>query len=138
MDADILKLLYNKITSAPSGMEAYKRHFGQLYSHTMQYYIQGRDRLNSEQKQQLASVLVEVEQSCISKLLGISQSVIKRSIEHDDYDRLKQEHQRLFGSTGQQGELAKSLDFDYGQTANGDRRLSPSELPGPAVVEVSG
>ena len=104
LDADILRLLYQKIyseglsKSQPSAgryKPAVARRFGQLYSYVIQRYVKGRDVLNADQKQQLASVLVETEKSFISKLLGMPQSVIKGAVERDDYTRLLLEHNRL-------------------------------------------
>ena len=129
LDADILKLLCDKISSGGPGASAAARRFGQLYSYVTQRYVKGQDFLTDTQKQQLASVLVETEQSCIGKLLGTPQSVIKRAVEQHNYAGLLQEHNRLLGNDRRAGRLADKLTFDYGKTANGSKRTAPLALP---------
>jgi len=130
LDAAILKLLCEKITSggsSPPGRIA--RRFGQLYSYVLQRYVKGRDSLNTTQKHQLASVLVEIEQSCIVKLLEMRQTVIKRAVEGGDYTALLQEHSRLLGDKTRAGRLPLKLKFDYGETSDGVKRIAPLALP---------
>ncbi len=130
LDAAILKLLFQKISSggsSPPGRIA--RCFGQLYSYVLQRYVKGRDSLSATQKHQLASVLVEIEQSCISKLLGMRQTVIKRAVEGGDYTALLQEHSRLLGGKAGAGRLPLKLKFDYGKTSDGVKRIAPLALP---------
>ena len=143
LDAAILRLLYKKISSGGPPVESsvrspgdlrtsrpvVARRFGQLYSYVLQRYIKGRDSLNTTQKHQLASVLVETEQSCISKLLGMRQTVIKRAVEGGDYTALLQEHSRLLGDKTRAGRLGLKLKFDYGETGDGVRRIAPLTLP---------
>ena len=136
LDAAILRLLCKKISSGGPPMEDLRtsrpvvaRRFGQLYSYVLQRYIKGRDSLNTTQKHQLASVLVETEQSCISKLLGMRQTVIKRAVEGGDYTALLQEHSRLLGDKTQAGRLPLKLKFDYGKTSDGVKRIAPLALP---------
>jgi len=131
LDAAILRLLYKKISSPPFllSQESMGGRFGQLYSYVLQRYIKGRDSLNTTQKHQLASVLVETEQSCISKLLGMRQTVIKRAVEGGDYTALLQEHSRLLGDKTQAGRLGLKLKFDYGKTSDGVKRIAPLALP---------
>lgn len=131
VDAEILKLLSGKTSSSGSNKAAFARRFGQLFSYAMQRYIEGTDSLTEAQKKQLASVLVEVESSCISRMLGLPQSVIKRAIEQQDFRALEYEHGRLFGNGTTRGQLASKLNFDYGQTSDGQKRLSPVDLPSP-------
>jgi hypothetical protein len=92
-DITILKLLAGKIppastelntpgTSATNSNPAIARCFAQLFSDVMERYIKGQEILNSTQKQNLASVLVETEEKCISKLLGRPQMMtIRRALE---------------------------------------------------------
>jgi hypothetical protein len=119
LDSTILKLLYDKITSGAANRRAIARRFGQLYSYAIQRYVKGRSSLNAIQKHQLASVLVEIEKSCISKILAAPQTVIKRSVERDDYTRLLLEHSRLLGDETRAGELPQKLNFDYGTSPPG-------------------
>jgi len=129
LDAAILRLLYKKISSGGLNKAVVARRFGQLYSYVLQRYIKGRDSLNTTQKHQLASVLVETEQSCISKLFGMRQTVIKRAVEGGDYTALLQEHSRLLGDKTRAGQLGLKLKFDYGETGDGVRRIAPLALP---------
>jgi hypothetical protein len=138
VDADILKLLAEKMSSA-ANKAAFARRFGQLYSYVMQRYIEGKDCLTTTQKEHLASVLVEIETSCIGKMLQLPQSVIKRSIEQQDYAALTSEYSRLFGDGNTQGKLASTLKFDYGKGSDGKQMVSPVELPArPDNTKVAG
>ena len=148
LDAAILRLLFEKISSGGSPMESLRtskpavaRRFAQLYSYVLQRYVKGlkgpaasaqhdeRDSLNATQKHQLASVLVETEKSCIGKLVGMPQTVIKRAIERGDYTALLQEHSRLLGDKTRAGRLGLKLKFDYGKTSDGVKRIAPLALP---------
>ena len=131
LDSAVLKLLYEKITSGAINRRTLSQRFGQLYSYAIQRYVKGRSYLNTTQKYQLASVLVEVEKSCISKLLATPQTVIKRAIERDDYTRLLLEHSRLLGDETSAGELPQKLNFDYGASPNGSRLTAPLILQEP-------
>ncbi|MFA5238728.1 MAG: hypothetical protein WC476_03330 [Phycisphaerae bacterium] len=131
LDADILKLLDGKMSSDGSNKSGAGRRFGQLYSYAIQRYVKGQDVLNNTQKGQLASVLVETEINCISKLLKMAQSVVKNAVEQNDFPALMQEHNRLLGDKTQAGQLLLKLDFDYGKEADGSRRVAPLVLPEP-------
>jgi hypothetical protein len=137
LDAAILRLLHQKISSVSVvNKAAVARRFGQLYSYVIQRYVKGRDLLNAAQKHQLASVLVETEKSCISKLLGMPQSIIKRAVERDDYTRLLLEHSKLLGDETGTGQLALRLKFDYGKKPNGTPRTAPLALPEPPKKQI--
>jgi hypothetical protein len=131
LDAAILRLLQQRLSSGAVNKAALARRFGQLYSYVIQRYVQGRDSLNPAQKHQLASVLVETEKSCISKFFGTPQTVIKRSVERDDYTRLMLEHNNLLGDVTKAGLLPTKLNFDYGRNPNGTGRTAPLTLPEP-------
>ena len=130
VDAVILKSLCSKMSSETVGNVAIARRFGQLYSYAIQRYVKERDFLDAASKQQLASVLVEVEKSCVGELL-VPQSVIKRAVEQDSYTELLQEHSRLLGDETIAGRLGLKLGFDYGQANDGSRRIAPLALPEP-------
>lgn len=131
LDAIILELLCEKMASA--GAEpGVARRFGQLCSYVMQKYIRdisGEGFLSDGQKEQLASVLFEVEQSCIRQLFDMPQSTIRRAVGNGDYRALLYEHNRLFGEEGRAGALALKFNFDYGHRADGGRRTAPLTLP---------
>jgi hypothetical protein len=130
VDGVILKLLSRKISSSNLAGSAFARCFAQLYSYAIQRYIKGRDILSDVAKGQLASILIETEDKCISELLGAPQSTIKRAIERNDYSALLQEHDRLLGGTNEVGQLPLKFRFDYG-TNGGDNRKTPLVLPDP-------
>jgi hypothetical protein len=79
--------------------------FGQLYAYTMEMYIKGKNVLDKEQREQLASVLVQTENRVLSKLLGAPQSGIKRAIEKDNEQALLTEYKDLFGDGTTVGKL---------------------------------
>jgi hypothetical protein len=131
LDGVILGLLYKKILSGTVNKPAVARRFAQLYSHVIQRYVKGRDILNAAQKHQMASVLVETEKSCVSKLLAIPLTVTKRAVELNDYTRLLLEHSRILGDETRAGLLPVKLNFDYGTNPNGSARTAPLALPDP-------
>jgi hypothetical protein len=131
LDGIILRMLYKKIFSGAVNKPAVARRFAQLYSHVIQRYVKGRDILNATQKHQLASVLVETEKSCVSKLLVMQLTVTKRSIERNDYTRLLLEHSRILGDDTTPGLLPVKLNFDYGTNPNGSVRTAPIPLSEP-------
>jgi hypothetical protein len=131
LDGIILRMLYKKIFSGAVNKPAAARRFAQLYSHVIQRYVKGRDILNAAQKHQLASVLVETEKSCVSKLLAMPLTVTKRSVERNDYTRLLLEHSRILGDETKAGLLPVKLNFDYGTNPNGSPRTAPLPLSEP-------
>ena len=131
LDGTILKLLDDNIAEGRMNVPAIGRRFCQLYSYALQRYVKGQDVLNDAQKQQLASVLVETEILCISKRLGVAQSVVKSAVEENDYVSLMQEHDRLLGDETRAGQLPSKLGFDYGKKPDGKRRTAPLVLPDP-------
>ncbi len=136
VDVYVLESLYKKMGSGGFVRPAVARRFGQLYSYAIQRYAKGRDYLNAEQKQQLASVLVEVEKSCIGKVpAAMPQTTMKRAVEFEDYGTLLLEHGRLLGEQGKAGRLGVKLGFDYGKGPGGGKRTAPLELSGPPERE---
>lgn len=133
-DSTILKLLCGKLSPASPNNARFARRFAQLYSYVMQKYIRdikGDAFLSDVQRHQLASLLVETEQSCIGKLLGMPQAVIKKAVGRGDYTTLLAEHNRLLGDQRSPGRLVEKLGFDYGKTATGAARTAPLALPEP-------
>jgi hypothetical protein len=107
------------------------RRFAQLYSYVIFRYIKGYDILNDNQKQDLASVIIEVEEKCITRLLGLNrpQGALRRAIERNDLSALADEHNKLLGDETSTGQLPSKLDFDYGTMPNGTKRTAPIPLP---------
>jgi len=137
MDNVILKLLDGKMTlpttSVPGRKPAgtnnpdFARRFTQLYSYVIQRYIKG-ENLNDTQKQHLVTVLIDIEEKCISRLLG-QQSTIRKAVEEKDIATLEAEHNRLLGSQENTGLLLTKLGFDYGTNSDGTKRNAPLPLP---------
>ena len=139
LDTVILKLLYDKMSSAATGKSAIGLRFAQLYSYVMQRYIKdtnGGNFLSAAQRHRSASVLVEIERACIGPLLGMPQLVIKRAVEQMDATALLLEHSRLFGDETRAGQLAQKLEFDYGTGPDGNKRTAPLALPEPPSSKV--
>jgi len=132
LDAMILKQLHSEMSSTGYSDAQAARRFGQLYSYVMQKYIMdvsGGDFLTDKERNDLASVLVEVEKYCVSEILDMPQSVIKTYIERGDSAGLSREYLRLFGDQTHQGKLSVNLDIDYGDGGGNAKRAIPLKLP---------
>ncbi len=127
IDATLLKLLSGKI--AANGQAA--RAFSQLYSYAIQRYIRGmqNNSLKGMSQSYLASVLVETEEQCLSKLLGGTQTGIRRALEAGDVNALQAEHDRLLGNASAPGILSTKFNINYG--TGGTNRTTPLALPEP-------
>jgi hypothetical protein len=141
-DVIILKLLESEIplpsqsTGVPVPTTTLRkpdvaRRFAQLYSYVIQRYIKGDKTLSDNQKQQLASVIIEIEEKCITRLLdlGRPQGALRRAIEQGDLATLSDEHNKLLGDATRSGQLPLKLRFDYGTTSSGSERTAPIPLP---------
>lgn len=137
LDSVVLNGLCDKLASSPNGATV-GRSFGRLYSCVIQRYVKGRNILSAAQKGKLASVLTEIERSCVSRILEKPQATIKRALEHEDITSLLLEHSRLLGDQTRAGQLAEKLGFDYGTNADGSRRIEPPGLPDPPEELISG
>lgn len=135
LDASVLKMLAAKMPSGSARTSAVAYRFGQLYSCAIQRYVVGKAILSKTQRRQLASVLVDVEEKCTSKLLGAPRTTIKRAIERKDDSALTAEHNRLLGTDARAGELAAKISFVYGPDAQGRKRNGPFALPRPPAAE---
>jgi hypothetical protein len=143
LDVSILKLLESKIpiSSQPLGgptssKPAIARRFAQLYSYAIQRYIKGQEILNNTQKQHLTSVLVEIEEKCIGRLLDRPQLTIRRAIERKNMTAILDEHNRLLGDETTPGQLPAKFGFDYSTTPTGPKRTLPMPLPDPPLKTV--
>ena len=131
LDAAVLQLLSDKMAPSSSGKDAAGRRFGQLFSYVFQRYIKGADRLNTSQKEQLVSVLVETEKSSLTKLTGKPRSGIKKALESADSNTLLQEHNNLLGSETKPGDL----NVDYGKDNSGTAIMYPLQLASPPLAK---
>ena len=133
LEIAILKLLESKIavsSQSPGGPAASNpanpaaaRRFAQLYSFAIERYIKGTN-LNDTQRQQLITVMAEIEEKCISKLLGRQQSSIQNAIAEKNMTALEAERTRLLAEV-----LPSRLGFDYGTNTDGSKRTTPLPLP---------
>jgi len=126
-DSKILQILGDRMVSSSASKEAVGKRFGQLLSYVFQRYIKGVEVLDAGQKEQLVSVLVDTEQSCLSKITGKPRFDIKRAIESGDIGALQQEHNNLLGD----GTKAGELNLNYGNAADGSTLKSPLLLADP-------
>ncbi|UCF16276.1 MAG: hypothetical protein JSW59_02225 [Phycisphaerales bacterium] len=131
----LLKLLESKITVAASGSSqsvsrpAVARRFAQLYSHVIQRYLKGPVVLDDTHKNHLASVMVEVQEKCVSRLLGAPQTTFRRALERENMAAIADEHKALLGGDTTPGQLPSKLGFDYGTDSAGAKRTVPVPLP---------
>jgi hypothetical protein len=137
VDSAILQILSDKMVATnPDKAEAGRR-FGQLLSYVFQRYIKGADLLNPSQKEQLVTVLIEIEKDCLPKLTGKSLATIKKAIESGDLNSLTQESNNLLGSETKPGLLPTSINFNYGKDSSGTARTQPLQLASPPKTQDS-
>jgi hypothetical protein len=138
VDTGILKLLSAKIVSGGPASQQLARQFSQLYSYAIQRYLRSLkdNNLRELSGSYLASVLVETEQQCLSKLLSGPQTGITRAVEAGDAAALQAEHDRLLGSPDQAGALPSKFNFSYGSAQ--DKRTAPLALPEPPQRKAAG
>ena len=135
MDIMVLSALGRQImseTDAPKRLLACRK-FGQLYSYVIERFILGGQVLSPGQKQQVASVIAEVETTIASKLLAQSQVRLKKAIESSKVSTLESARKLLLGGPGQAGSLPTKLKFDYGKTATGTTSTAPKSLKPPPL-----
>jgi len=132
-DAKVLKCLGRAIVLADTaeGKSNLSRNFAQLYSYVIQRYISGYEILEKSDISQLASVIVDVEQGSIGKLLGSRQSAMQTAIEKKKPSALQTEHDFLFGSATRKGSLPEKLNFNYGTGSSGKSIDVPKRLSEP-------
>ena len=139
----LLKLLESKLPlssqgsggAVPAGLgkPAIAQRFAQLYSYAIQRYLKGQNVLNETQKGHLASVLVEVQEKCVSRLIGTPQTTFRRALERASLTAIADEHNTLLGSGTTAGQLPSKLGFDYGTDSAGAKRTAPVPLPDPVA-----
>jgi hypothetical protein len=134
VDTTILKLLSGRLTAGGASNEQFARQFAQLYSYAIQRYIRGtqENALRGMSRNHLAAVLIDTEEQCISKLLGGTQTGIRRALEAGDMTALQTEHDRLLGGESQQGALPAKFSFNYGTN-----RTAPLALPTPGQAKTA-
>ncbi len=135
MDTILLSALGRQImseTAEPKRVTACRK-FGQLYSYVIERFILGGKVLSAGQKQQVASVIAEVENTIVGKLLAQSRVRLKKAIESAKLSTLESARKLLLGSPRQAGSLPVKLKFDYGKTAAGTTAKAPKSLKPPPL-----
>lgn len=100
LEIKILKQLYKRMATENQDKAEAARRFVELFDLVMQRFLQNRDTLLPDQKGNLISVMVEIEDKCLRVLLKDTQSNIKRALETVDVSRLQSEYERLLGDGG--------------------------------------
>ncbi len=131
-DGAILKTLANIIIEPKenTNIPIVAQSFAQLYSYVIQRYIKGADSLNTRQKTELVTVIIETEDKYISKMIGIQQN-LKKAIETKQLNELMNEHNKLLGSNVTRGRLPEKYNFNYGRDENNSIRNAPLSLSNP-------
>ncbi len=131
LDESILSALCQEMTAEGAVTSSFARRFAQLYSYAIQRYVKGQDILNDTQKQQLSSVIVEMERACFGMRMGTIQSTIRMAVQQNDLKTIMAEHDRLLGGDAGPGQIESKLNFDYGQGSGGNKHAAPLVLPDP-------
>lgn len=131
VDARILKtiggLIFETVSTA-SKQELLGR-FGQLYSCAAQRYMLGT-QLPASSKDQLLTVICEVESGVLEKMLPGSTNRFKNDLQRSQQID-KKTYEALFGASGKAGELSSRMTFDYGKDDSGKSLVVPRSLPAP-------
>ena len=123
IDAGILKGLCAKIELNTSSKAMVATRFSQLYSYVIQRYAKGQAVFSRRQQQNMRSVIAEIEEKCLTKLLVDSPSRLKRALELNDVSSLMTEHDRVFGGPNTAGTLPSKLQFIYETGSTSPKRL---------------
>lgn len=128
VDAGILKSIGKLIPTVSDAAEKQEllSRFGQLYSCVVQRYMLG-ENLPQSAKDQLVTVIAEVEDNVISKQIPGWMS--KFRIDLSKNMPMDKDYEFLFGTPERAGELAGRLGFNYGKNDSGKIRVSPISLP---------
>lgn len=137
LDTAVLHALCSKMSSPGASKTEVAQRFAQLYSYIAQRYVKGQNHLSDVDKEQLISVLVETERSCIGGLLSRPQGTIRRAIEREDMASFLLEINRLLGDRTGPGALGRKFLFDYGRSPDGGRRIEPLVLSDPPKIDTS-
>lgn len=128
VDASILKALGNVYLSisSPAVKQELMSRFGQLYACVMQRQMMGKT-LPDSSLNQLVTVIVEVEDSVLPKLLNGWTPKFKVSLTKNV--SIDKDYEFLFGSGLRQGELVSRLNFTFGKDSSGKPLLVPQAIP---------
>lgn len=137
MDANLMKFLVDEILAESPTVDkaVFGAKFAQLYSYAIQRYVFGAEVLSEVSRNRLASILAQTELSSISKILGRSQTIIKKGIEKRNLAAIEKERQLLLGTKVRPGRIPQKLGFNYGKNTGGRSITAPKELKPPALPE---
>lgn len=116
--------------SARRSMLAQK--FATLYAMVFQRYMADPSPLTDAQRNALLTVIAEVDNQVLTRLMDNQPTSILRSIRQPMWRQaLERDYEMFFGNTARAGELALRWQFDYGKTADGKPITAPPRLPAP-------
>ncbi|MCE5184611.1 MAG: hypothetical protein LLF76_00605 [Planctomycetaceae bacterium] len=126
LDVSLLNALGGVATLQSGDTKAlFGRKFAELYAVILQRYLKGQGKLGPASIERLVTVIVEVDQSCLDKVMTIKTG-IKTAIQRKT--GLEREYETLLGNRMMAGELATKLRFDYGKDASGKAITAPPEI----------
>jgi hypothetical protein len=67
--------------------------------------------------------------------LGMIQSTIRTAVQQNDFGTIMAEHDKLLGSDAGPGQIELKLNFDYGQSTDVSKQMSPLVLSDPPKAE---
>lgn len=111
--------------SDPEIKKVFGRTFAELYALVIQRYTQGKEVFSSDRIDVLSTIITEVDQSVLDKVMGIKTRIL-------DAIRLGRgldtQYETLLGNQILRGQLGDKYKFDYGKDAGGKAITSPPEL----------
>lgn len=115
----------------PEIKKVFGRTFAELYALVIQRYLQGKDTFSSEHIDRLLTVIAEVDQTVLDKIMGIKTRILDSLRRGQGLDV---QYDTLLGNQTFQGQLAEKFQFDYGKDASGKPLTAPPKL-GPKPEE---
>ncbi len=109
--------------------KSFARKFAQLYSLIFQRYLSGREVLSDNQIDQVVTVILEVNQMILAKMLNVPKTSVPKAIQMNR--GLEREYETIFGDRLRLGDLSTLYQFDYGKDASGKAVTEPPKLPAP-------
>lgn len=126
LDVTLLTALGNVAMLRPEpDKNIFGRKFAELYALTIQRYLIGNESLSKTEIEDLMTVIAEVDQNVLGKVMGIKTGILTALKSKRGLDR---EYETLFGDRLRSGQLAAMFKFDYGKDASGKPITVPQEL----------
>jgi len=135
VDAKLLIAIGNvaMMTSDAEVKSTFARKFAEYYAFVFQRYFLGKDVLSDEQIDQVISVILEVEEQVLPKMLNAPTGILK-AIQRNAAER---EYENIFGDRLRSGELGTLYKFDYGKDDSGKAITEPPKLAEPPAPKSS-